>query len=181
MENFDISTFCKTKNEASDFLESLLKVSKEIYETKFNLDSALSDNLGMNKKEKFLNLLRDNNINPGDNSALEGFIEKLQEKIKSLPVVSLSIAFEPDAKTLETISEWFLLNAKKEVLLDIVIDVRIVGGVTIYYNGKFKDYSIQPKIQSIISNRLQNSQVNTIYSKAGTPEPKINEHFSLGR
>jgi hypothetical protein len=144
MEELDFSDFFKTNIQAVDFVTRLSRISEGIYETNFNLDKALTHEFGIRKKDKFNELLRDGNIPPGSTLALKDFINKIQERISSLPVVSLTIAFEPGDETLKSIFDWFPLNINKQVLLDIKVDTSLIAGAYVGYNGKCLDYSVKP-------------------------------------
>jgi hypothetical protein len=151
MENIDFSDFFKTNIGAVDFITRLSIISEEIYKTDFNLEKALAEQFGVQKKDKFNALLRDSKIPIGSNSALKDFISKIQEEISSLPVVSLTIAFEPEDETLKSLFDWFPLNINKRVLLDIKVDRNIIAGAYVGCNGKCLDFSIKPIFDQIYS------------------------------
>jgi F0F1-type ATP synthase delta subunit len=144
MEELDFSDFFKTNVQAVDFITRLSAVSEEIYETDFDLEKALAVEFGIQKKDKFIALLRENRIPPDSGSALKDFINKIQDKVSSLPVVSLTIAFEPEEKTLKSIFDWFPLSINKQVLLDIKVDANIIAGASVSYNGKCLDFTVKP-------------------------------------
>lgn len=155
MEDLDLSEFFRTKVEAIDFATRLSVISEKIYEADFDLGKALTDEFGIQKKDKFSILLRDNNILTASNSALEEFLNKIREKVSSLPVVSLTIAFEPKEETLKSICSWFPLNINKQVLLDITVDPDIIAGASVNYNGKCSDYSVKPIFDQMYESLIQ--------------------------
>lgn len=154
MENLDLSNFFKTKNEAADFSTRIASISQQIYQTNFNLDQALMSQLGLQKKDAFITLLRDNKINSSSNNDLKTFFETIQKAISSLTVLTLTLAFVPTEKTLQKISEWFILNIKKQVLFDIQVDRNLIAGAVVTYNGKYLDVSIRQKFNTILKNAL---------------------------
>jgi F0F1-type ATP synthase delta subunit len=88
--------------------------------------------------------LRNNNISPGSNSPLKDFFDKIREKVSSMPVISLTLAFEPGEETLKILSDWFPLNINRQILLDIKIDTNLIAGAYISFNGKYLDSSVRP-------------------------------------
>ena len=144
MEDLDLSGFFSTNIQAADFLTRLSTISEEIYKTDFDLEKALIEKFGILKKDKFSILLRDNNISPGSASALKDFFDKIQEKISSMPVISLTLAIEPGEETLKSLSDWFPLNINKQVLLDIKVDTNLIAGAYVSFNGKYSDSSVKP-------------------------------------
>lgn len=97
-------------------------------------------------------LLSAKKILPGDSGGLEDYFERLEEYIKSLGRVNLTLAFEPSRKFLEEIAEWFEKNLGKKVILAILVKEEIIGGVQIEYNGKYKDYSKGELVEKVVRN-----------------------------
>lgn len=143
METIDLSDLFHTKAQADDFSARLAEIAKKLFETSFNPENALLEHFGIKKKDTFMILLRNNNVNPESRLAIKEFIEKIQQKISSLSVLSIILAFEPNEQTLRALSSWFVLNTKKQVLFDISVDRGLIGGAAIYSNGKYLDFSIR--------------------------------------
>jgi len=152
MDNIDLSDLFTTKAEATDFMSRLSAISSTLFQTNFNLDKALTEHFGINKKDRFIAIMRESNINRESFPAVKDFLFLLMTKINSLPVLSLTVAFEPHEETLKGVSEWFFINMKKQVLFDISINRRLVAGAAITYNGKFYDFSIKPVFDRILKN-----------------------------
>ena len=47
-----------------------------------------------------------------------------------------------------------MINLKKQVLFDISVDRKLIAGAAITYKGKYKDFSIKPKVNEIITKIL---------------------------
>jgi len=88
-------------------------------------------------------------------------LNTLQKQVSSLQVLSLTIAFEPNQQTLTSLSEWFMVNMKKQMLFDITVDHTVIAGATLSYNGKFSDFSIRPTFNRILQNAFTNSSNTT--------------------
>ena len=154
MNTIDLSPFFQTKIQAADFSSRVATLAEKIYETDFNLEKALMDQFGLKKKDGFMTLLRDNKIASESNTALKQFLTQLQETIAALPVLSLTIAFEPTEKTMKALSEWFLINSNRQVLFAVTVDSRIIAGASISFNGKDQDFSIKAKFDQIVQEGL---------------------------
>jgi|SRR5579884_2154011 len=179
MDQLDLSPLIKTRNQAADLLVRLDAISAKIYENHFDLEKVLLEKLGSQNKDKFIDLLTENSINTASPSDLKNFIEKVKDTINKLPVMDLSLAFEPTEHTFEMISDWFSLNLKKQILLDIKVDRKLIGGATISFNGKHLENSILPKIQTAIENTMLRMQTPMPKDK---PQPhQAVENISLGR
>jgi F0F1-type ATP synthase delta subunit len=154
MEQFDLSDFFKTKAQANDFSIRLSAISEKIYETGFDLEKALMEQFGIQKKDKFISYLRNNKINLESSSALNEILTKIQEKISSLSVISLTMAIEPNGQMIKALSDWFFLNINKQVLFDIQVDPNLIAGSTITYGGKYFDFSIRSIFEDVIKEVL---------------------------
>jgi F0F1-type ATP synthase delta subunit len=154
MLQLDLSDFFTTKPQAVDFSNRLAVVLEHIYATGFNLESVLLAQFGIEKKDKFMTLLRDQEIDSNSNSALQNFLGLLQDVISKLPVATLTLAFEPTDTVLHNLSEWFTLNANRQVLFDIKIDPTLIAGAAITYNGKYFDFSVKSRFEQVLTETL---------------------------
>jgi F0F1-type ATP synthase delta subunit len=157
MEEIILSAFFHTRSQANDFLIHLATISEDIYKTDFDLEKDLIKHFGIKKKDQFITLLRDNKVNIFANSDLETFINTIQDKIANLPILSLTIAFEPNEETLNVLSEWLFLNIHKEVLFDINIDTKLIAGAAISFNGKYADCTIKSRFDQIFKDVIANN------------------------
>jgi hypothetical protein len=141
----DLSNFFQTRAQANDFSARLETITEQAYHTTFNIEKALMEQFGIAKKDKFLTLLRDNQVGVDQIKPIKDFIKKVQELTASLPVVPITIAFEPKEQTLQLLSEWFMVNLKKQVLFDITVDRKLIAGAAVTFKGKYRDLSIKAK------------------------------------
>lgn len=156
MEITNLSDFFTTKSEAINFAAGLSVISEKIFETDFNLEKTLQEQLGVQKKDKFLSLLRKNEIPLGSNSALSSFLKTMQENTFSLPTVYLILAIEPKEEMLKAVSDWFALNLKKQVLIDIQIQPNLIAGAAVSFQGKQLNASIKTLFDEVCSLVLDN-------------------------
>jgi F0F1-type ATP synthase delta subunit len=154
MVKLDLSDFFTTKAQAVDFTTRLSTISQAVYATDFHLEEALTDQFGVQRKDKFMGLLRDNEIKVESNTALQEFLSLVDKQASSLLVVTLTLAFEPDEETLHEFSKWFFLNTSHQVLFEIKVEPGLIAGAAILYNGKFKDFSIKPQFDQILAKTL---------------------------
>ena len=67
-------------------------------------------------------------------------LDKLEETVKKLEVVQLTLAYEPSPQDIEA----FFKAAGK--ILDISKDTRLLGGAVVSYQGKYGDFSVRKKL-----------------------------------
>ena len=70
-------------------------------------------------------------------------LTKLNQYLKDLEELKLTLSFRPKADSLEKIVSWVKQNVGKEIVLEIDTDESILGGVILSYKGKYKDYSLK--------------------------------------
>lgn len=134
-------TLVKTRDEANLLYSEIEELEKTIFKTDPNI---FNTTLQSGVRATTANFI---------NSAMAGqdkaeFFKNIKEVISSLAYIELKIAFEPTMETLYKLSDWTRKNINPMVCLDIKIDKRILGGVVITYNGKFKDYSLVNEIDA---------------------------------
>ena len=178
MNKLDLSDFFTTKAQSVDFSTRLSAVSQQVFATDFNLETTLIDQFGLQKKDKFIALLRDNTVKVESNSALEEFFALVQTQISSLPVATITLAFEPDETALRDLSEWFFQNLNRQVLFEIQIDPDLIAGSAILFNGKSRDFSVKEKFGQILTDTINNIKPSAAAPAAGHQSL---EHFSQGR
>jgi F0F1-type ATP synthase delta subunit len=184
MEEFDLSNFFQTKAQAHDFSLRLAAISEEVYETSFNLEKALLKQFGIQKKEAFISFLRDCNISADSTSALKAVLTKIQDAISASPVISLTLAIEPNDHIIKSLSDWFILNIKKHVLFDIHVDPSLIAGTTLTYRGKYLDFSIKPIFDKVIQSDMPQRKTAEKYDQAyyrKTNATPLNTHLALAQ
>jgi F0F1-type ATP synthase delta subunit len=152
MTDIDLSSFFQTKAQASDFSSRIANLADKIYETDFNLEKALLNEFGLKKKDAFTRVMRENNVSIESHASLKEFFTKMQQQITSLPVLTMTLAFEPNDETMKTLSEWFILNMNRQVVFEINLDRTLIAGATISFNGKTADLSLKEKFANIVQN-----------------------------
>jgi F0F1-type ATP synthase delta subunit len=162
--SIDLSDFFFTKKQANDFIQSVGKIIDQLFEVNFHLETVLTNEFGIDKKDKFMNLLRDLKMNNLNNEELKKILLILQDNVRKLPVVSLTLAFEPSEAVLKALQEWFLFNLKKQISIDVQIDKKLIAGATINCNGKFKDYSIKPLFEQLLDQKINSNNKSGIHN-----------------
>lgn len=181
MDIIDLSDFFTTRSQANDFAVRLSGIIDHMYTTDFNLEKSLTTQFGIQKADQFLKLLRENNINTASIQASQDFFKKIQDTVSNLSVVTLVIAFEPSDETIKTLSQWFVFNLNKQVLFDIQIDHRIIAGIKITYNGKFKDYSLGSLFDTLVKQMLHPSNQTSVVQATTIPPHQDTQQITVGR
>lgn len=80
----------------------------------------------------------------------EEYIEEFKRAFLKKTFVVLTLAFKPNAPFVTKLKSWFCQNMGEDVLLDLKIDEKIVGGVVLICNNHYKDYSLASTVDKYL-------------------------------
>jgi F0F1-type ATP synthase delta subunit len=147
----DCIEILKTKDEAQQCKTELNNLIEGLFSNK-SFAELVSEYVSYQKKDLLFALLEKYHIDTKNLSQTQAFLQELQSAIDALPVATLTLAFSPKQGLITTLSGWFAVHAKKIVLLDIMVNKRLLGGVIISYNGIYKDYSLKRSFEEKYKN-----------------------------
>lgn len=81
---------------------------------------------------------------------MEIYLTSLIQTINSLPEVKLTLAFEPTEATLLVVYSWLTAKIAKQIVVDIAVDSKILGGAIISYKGKYYDGSLGKTLEATL-------------------------------
>ena len=91
-------------------------------------------------------------IKESTKDTLKEYISNLRKDIKTIPVLSMSIYFEPSLTFIEKMSAWFKTNVDEKIVIDIMLNTAMLGGTQLSYNGKYIDLSLRKRISKELEN-----------------------------
>ncbi|OGH19927.1 MAG: hypothetical protein A3D74_01215 [Candidatus Levybacteria bacterium RIFCSPHIGHO2_02_FULL_37_13] len=143
----DILGHIKTIDQARDFLyeidmllEELFKAENDAFEKKLNSISVLTSQV---IKEAILK----ENIGLENKNMIKEYLIGLKEQLQNLKTIKLSIFFEPSADLIDNLFSWVLKNQGTGIVLDIKTDKSILGGITVEFEGKYKDLTLKKTLE----------------------------------
>lgn len=139
----------KTKDEANRFIaeiDQLLNSYFRVGESK--REEILTSKISYPSAQLFKTIIAKL---AGDHAQFEKFLSDLKAEIQSLPVCSITIAFDPSESTLNLISQWVRNNISTHAILDVLSDSSIIGGAKIALGGKYKDMSIKSRLEDLFA------------------------------
>lgn len=81
-------------------------------------------------------------------------ISELEEKLRSFPEIKLEIAFFPNDNFINRISQWFEKELGKKIILNIIVNQKVVAGAIIEHQGKWRDFSSAKEIDQLFAGKL---------------------------
>lgn len=70
-------------------------------------------------------------------------VKEIEEKLKSLPHVTLTLAHEPDQSSIDIVERFFRQTLERPVVIEFIKDPTIIGGSVIESNGYVFEYSFR--------------------------------------
>lgn len=78
------------------------------------------------------------------------FFFDFKNYLQKIPRVKLLLAFKPRREFLKKISEFLEKELGKKIILDVLLNPEIVGGVVLEYEGKYLNLSLLKKIENFL-------------------------------
>lgn len=76
--------------------------------------------------------------------ATEKDLREMKSDLEILPVMNMTVAFEPTLSQQKAIAEYL-----PDCIFDLKIDPKIIAGLVISYKGKYKDFSFKSAYEQI--------------------------------
>ncbi len=128
------------------YLEYLRKIEMILYNANINVAEELSVILPHDVKESFLSIVHGSGIDMRDSQALHLLILDIKNKIQGIPVMGLTLAYEPTEKDLRDFSSFLFTNIGMQIIFHVVRDESILGGCKIEFAGKIADYTLKKEL-----------------------------------
>ena len=74
---------------------------------------------------------------------VEKYLKGIKTAFEKLPVLKLTIAFDPTDSSIDKFLSFARKNVSEEILLELEVNPLIFGGCEITYKGEFRDFSLK--------------------------------------
>ena len=122
----------RTRQEAEDIVEALQGMQR-------------GRSARMDVSEKLLRQLE----KMGRDSGFGALLTEFEQLFYGATTVVLTLSFYPTEAVIDRICGWFEENLKERVIVDLIVDPDIVGGIKVMCNERFRDYSVRTKLEKI--------------------------------
>ena len=103
--------------------------------------------------ESVLAKLENEKAFPESQEGRVGYLHELRDYLQNLPKIRFELAFKPSSEFIKKMAVFIRSNLGKTIVLDIEVKPAILAGVTIEYNGNYKDYSYSGKLEELLKER----------------------------
>ncbi|KKU02756.1 MAG: hypothetical protein UX99_C0033G0007 [Candidatus Amesbacteria bacterium GW2011_GWB1_47_26] len=87
-------------------------------------------------------------------NVLGGYKDQLwvvREVVKKMREIKLEVARELPQKAVEEISRWVRKYLGEDVVMEFKLKPELIGGATVYWEGRYGDFSLKKKLESYFS------------------------------
>lgn len=139
----------KTKKDAQTWLEKIEELQDSMFEKHTSLAVQIDSILTAEEKENFQKLLAEKGIILEKSANFGKFLTETAGEIKKLPVVTLTLSFNPTVEFLNSVADWFREN-QKNILVDFKVERDLIGGMIVECQGSYRDFSLRKKYGKIL-------------------------------
>lgn len=144
----------RTKEELIFFLEEIATLRQIIFKDRETLLSKKAEGRVSEELKKLIEKLEREGAIFESHKEQSAFLEELEKKLQSSPMIKLEIAFSPNNSCLDRISQWLKKELGQKTILDLTINPEIIGGVIIEYRGNWRDFTLAKEIDKLIFQKL---------------------------
>lgn len=146
----DILSEIKTSSDRDLLIGELEAIKKALFSSKkAELEEILKSELRLSTASIIKNQME-------KGVEMKDYLSGLIYALNNLPEVKLTLGFEPSETTLLIIYSWLTANIAKQMVVNIEIDSKILGGAVISYNGKYYDGSLVKTLEAtLLANKQQ--------------------------
>ncbi len=146
-----------TRQEILDLIEAIDTLLSSLYQTKqMSLDDRLGETVSLHAKNTLHKLYELHKLENADQTALKDFFTDVRNQLGKFSTVILTVAVEPDKKILDESLHSLREKMGDNLVFDIVVDQKILGGAQVIWGGNYFDFSLKKEIEEWFESRAKN-------------------------
>lgn len=143
-----------TTQDAREVVDSLEALSESLFrKDNESVEKKIETVLPFSLADRIKQYCKDNQLSLQDPTVLADFLEKLTKLLRAFPVITFYVACMPNEQYIQHLSGLVFGYCKEKVLLDIIVEKKLVGGAIIAWKGVYKDYSLRKRIDEVYKNK----------------------------
>ncbi len=140
----------KTTDDLGNLDQEIELLLQSLYHTDvYKFDDVLSKYVRVRVAQEISRLMLVNSITGRD--ARKAFLTETYKTISTLPILRLTLAFEPSESMINNISYWARSNLEEGIIIDLTLDRNLLGGALIMHKGKFYDFSLKKRLEQVFA------------------------------
>jgi F0F1-type ATP synthase delta subunit len=142
-----------TNEELGFVLEEIGRIQKNIFSKN---SQPLSEQAEESENKTLRNCLQEweeRKLIPENTDERSAFLERLKTHLQTIPQIRIQVARALSNNFLKNISLRLSQEPGEKIILNIILNPKIVGGAIIEYKGEYRNFSLEKKINEIISEK----------------------------
>jgi len=140
-----------TTKQAERFISNINNLMDQLFKTDQTWEQKMVQYLTERQLSIVQSAIERNQIPVNNPVEMERLLKKLKEAISKMDEVPIKIAVDLPYLKLKNIAKWFRKQTKIQVLLNVTVDEKLLGGVIILKGGRRKDYSLRTKLEELFT------------------------------
>lgn len=137
----------QTKEDVLSLMEEINELQKTIFKNQTTENGIFKKEMpDSDLKKRIFKMENEEMKNQKD---ILSFLEELKTCVLELPTIRLKLAFQPSNDFLKKIGSWLKKETGKKIIMEIIVDQKIIGGLTMEYEGKYVDFSLRKKMENL--------------------------------
>jgi hypothetical protein len=141
-----------TRAQCVQVLEGLERLKGEVHTNNNQWHETLGSLFSVDQKKALIEALSITDPATMDRGKLYTDISEIIKQLENLPQVGLTLAYSPSEAALIKWSLWFIKEYGRKVIFYITVNPSLIGGATISFQGKYKDFSLDRTIRTYLAN-----------------------------
>lgn len=79
-------------------------------------------------------------------------LEDLRLAVKAMRVINIQVGFNYSLDFVPKMAVWIKENIGEDVVVDVQTDLHLLGGATISFDGKYRDYTVRASLDKVWKN-----------------------------
>jgi hypothetical protein len=159
--------------EIDMLLVSLYKTDPTEYQNilKAKIQQKLAEELTLSMTEQKVAL--------DDRDQLESYLNGLKKFLSFIPVLHLTLAYQPGNDEINQLAEWARTQTGKPVVLHLYHNSSLLGGAVITFEGKYIDLSLKKRLSTVYESKKGEilallGESRSMNQEASRPYPNTN-------
>jgi F0F1-type ATP synthase delta subunit len=138
----ELNNLVRTEDERESLKEELKTLSDSLFEKEGSFEQALVGKIRPQTGEAVKKLLAEGRV-----LDKVKFFKEAEKYLESLPVLELTVAFDPKGTSVERIWQWVRRNVGEGIILKFAVDHSIGAGAIVVFRGKFRDFTLKKLLE----------------------------------
>jgi F0F1-type ATP synthase delta subunit len=145
----DILELLDSKAQADEFVNQLNDLNEHLFNKDIDVLKKIKTTMPILKSERIINLIQNNGINLNDTIRIQTLLQDIKDVILSIPIVNITVPFEPKDDDLKRMTAWFNVNFQTKMFPKLTFDSSLIGGAAIGFKGNYTEFTLVKALENL--------------------------------